>query len=144
MTEAEFDDVISVNLKGVFNCAKHFMRAIMKSPAGRIINISSVSGVSGNAGQVNYSASKAGIVGLTKTLAKELAGKNVTVNAIAPGFIDTAMTAVLPEEIKEQIKVNVPLRRMGTTADIAAAALYLVNAPYVTGQVLVVDGGLTM
>lgn len=146
MTEQEFDDVIAVNLKGVFNCAKHFMRPIMKSTAGRIINISSVSGITGNIGQLNYSAAKAGILGLTKTLAKELANKGVTVNAVAPGFIDTDMTAVLDEKIKESVKTAVPFKRMGTPAEIAAVVGFLAgeSASYITGQTIVVDGGLTM
>ncbi|KAI4453156.1 polyketide synthase-related [Holotrichia oblita] len=129
MSESEFDSVIAVNLKGAFNCSKHFMRALMKSESGRIINIASISGITGNAGQTNYSASKAGLIGLTKTLAKELAGKNVTVNAIAPGFIDTAMTAVMDENIKEQIKSSIPLKRMGSVADIVRRPLRFWQVP---------------
>jgi 3-oxoacyl-[acyl-carrier protein] reductase len=118
----------------------------MKSQAGRIINISSVSGTSGNIGQANYSASKAGIIGLTKTIAKELASKNVTVNAVAPGFIDTDMTAGLSDAVKEHVKSAVPFKRMGTVEEIATVVVFLAgeSASYITGQTIVVDGGLTM
>ena len=143
MTESEFDEVINTNLKGVFNCCKHFMRAIIKS-GGRIINISSVSGICGNVGQANYAASKAGVIALTKTLARELGGKGVTVNAVAPGFIETDMTGALSDEIKQQILNRTVIKRFGTPEDIAKAVLFLVNSPYITGQVLVVDGGLSM
>ena len=144
MTEQEFDEVIAVNLKGVFNCTKHFMRPIMKSPSGRIINISSVSGVTGNVGQINYSATKAAVVGITKTMAKELAGKNVTVNAVAPGFIETDMTAGLSENIKDYVKSAVLFKRMGTVAEVAAVVNFLASegASYITGQTIIVDGGL--
>ena len=146
MGEDEFDAVINVNLKGVFNCTKVFMRPIMKSKTGRIINISSVSGLMGNLGQANYSAAKAGVIGLTKTTARELAGKGVTVNAVAPGFIDTDMTAVLPDNVKSHVLQSVPLKRMGTVAEIANIVTFLASegASYITGQTIVVDGGLTM
>ena len=145
MSEEEFDSVIAVNLKGVFNCCRHFMRSIMRSSAGRIINLSSVSGLHGNAGQVNYAASKAGVIALTKTLARELGGKGVTVNAVAPGFIQTDMTAVLGDDIRETVKNSTLLKRLGTMEDVASAVLFLASegAGYITGQVLVVDGGLT-
>lgn len=146
MKEQDFDEVISVNLKGAFNCSKHFMRALMKSPSGRIINIASVSGLCGNAGQVNYSAAKAGLIGMTKSLAKELGGKGVTVNAVAPGFIDTDMTAGLSEDIKEQVMQRAAIKRLGTVSDVAVAVAFLAGeySGYITGQVLVVDGGLTL
>jgi 3-oxoacyl-[acyl-carrier protein] reductase len=146
MPEDDFDAVVNVNLRGTFNCCKQFMRALMKSTQGRIINIASVSGIAGNAGQANYAAAKAGVQALTKVLARELAGKNVTVNAIAPGYINTDMTATLPEEVKADVLSRVPLKRMGTTSDIAAAAIFLASdsASYITGQTIVVDGGLTM
>ena len=144
MTETEFDAVLNVNLKGAFNFAKHLSRALLKSKNGRIINISSVSGLTGNAGQVNYSASKAGLVGMTKTLAKEFAGKGITVNAIAPGFIETDMTAVLPESIIESMHKAIPLKRFGQVQDIANLAAFLAsdNASYITGEVIRVDGGM--
>ena len=146
MSEQEFDEVIAVNLKGAFNCSKFFCRALMKSPAGRIINVTSVSGLSGNAGQANYSAAKAGLVGLTKTLAKELGARGVTVNAVAPGFIETDMTANLSADLKEKVREKAIIKRLGTTADVAAAVAFLAGegAGYITGQVLVVDGGLTV
>ena len=145
MKEEEFDSVIAVNLKGVFNCCRHFMRYIMKSSAGRIINLSSVSGLHGNAGQVNYAASKAGVIAITKTLARELGGKGVTVNAIAPGFIQTDMTAVLSDEIRETVKSSTLLKKLGTMEDVANAVLFLASegAGYITGHTLVIDGGLT-
>ena len=143
MNEKQFDDVISVNLKGAFNMIKHCSRLFMKNKCGRIVNISSVSGLSGNAGQANYSASKAGLVGLTKTVAREFASKNVTCNAIAPGFIATDMTADISAE-NNPLAVSIPLGRAGTPDDIAGAAAFLVTAPYVTGVVLRVDGGLGM
>jgi len=144
MSEADFEDVIDVNLKGAFNCIRHFSRSIMRSPSGRIINISSVSGMMGNPGQANYSAAKAGMIGLTKTVAKEFAGKNVCCNAIAPGFIDTAMTASLPQAVKEQAENSIPFKRMGTVDDVANAALFLASdlSSYITGEVIKVDGGL--
>lgn len=146
MSESDFDDVIGVNLKGAFNFTRHLAKYLMKSPSGRIINISSVSGLMGNPGQANYSASKAGIIGLTKTTAKELAPRGVTCNAIAPGFIETDMTAVLSPEIREKMNAAIPLRRMGTPDEIAALAAFLASeaAAYITGEVIRVDGGMAM
>ncbi|MCL1878649.1 MAG: 3-oxoacyl-[acyl-carrier-protein] reductase [Defluviitaleaceae bacterium] len=144
MKEDDFDAVINVNLKGAFNFTRHLARYILKSPVGRIINISSVSGIAGNVGQGNYSASKAGLIGLTKTSAKEFASRNVTCNAIAPGFIETDMTSVLPEEILQNVKTAVPLKRMGKPEEIAALALFLASdaASYITGEVIKADGGM--
>ena len=146
MSEDDFDAVINVNLKGAFNMTKHLSRSIMKSGAGRIINISSVSGIMGNAGQANYSASKAGVIGLTKTTAKEFAGKNVTCNAIAPGFIATDMTADLPQAVKENADATIPLKRMGTADEVANVAVFLASdmSSYITGEVIKVDGGMCM
>lgn len=146
MKEADWDLVLSVNLKGAFLCCKAACRALMKSPSGRIINIASIVGQIGNAGQANYSASKAGLIGLTKTLAKEFASRNVTVNAIAPGFIQTAMTDQMPEKAREQLLSSIPLGRMGQPDDVAAAVAFLASeeAAYITGHVLNVDGGLAM
>jgi len=144
MSESDFDDVISVNLKGVFNLIKHLSRSIMRAEAGRIINISSVSGIMGNPGQANYSAAKAGVIGLTKTVAKEFAGKNVTCNAIAPGFIETDMTANLPQTVKDYANNTIPLKRMGTVNEIANVAVFLASdmSSYITGEVIKVDGGM--
>jgi len=146
MSEDDFDAVINVNLKGVFNLIKHLSRSIMKSEAGRIINISSVSGIMGNAGQANYSAAKAGVIGLTKTTAKEFAGKKVTCNAIAPGFIATDMTAKLPQAVKDHADNAIPLRRMGTADEVANVAVFLASdmSSYITGEVIKVDGGMCM
>jgi len=146
MSEADFDAVIDVNLKGAFNFIKHLARLIIKSPAGRIINISSVSGIMGNPGQANYSAAKAGMIGLTKTVAKEFAGRNVTCNAIAPGFIETDMTASLPQAVKEYADAVIPLKRMGTAEEVANVAVFLASglSSYITGEVIRVDGGLCM
>ena len=146
MREADFDSVIAVNLKGAFNFAKHLSRPIMKSPAGRIINISSVSGMMGVPGQANYSASKAGVIGLTKALAKEFAGKKVTCNAVAPGYIETDMTAGLSQAAREYADTAIPLKRMGTAEDVANAVVFLASdlASYITGEVIKVDGGLYM
>ena len=146
MGEEDFDAVIDVNLKGAFNFIRHLSRSIMKSDAGRIINISSVSGLMGNAGQANYSASKAGLIGLTKTIAKELSSRKVTCNAIAPGFIETNMTDVLPEAVKEAATAVIPLKRMGTAQEVANVALFLASdmSSYVTGEVIRVDGGMCM
>jgi len=146
MSEKDFEDVIDVNLKGAFNFIKHLSRSIMKAPGGRIINISSVSGMMGNVGQANYSAAKAGVIGLTKTVAREFAGKNVTCNAIAPGFISTDMTAALPLTIKEHANTTIPLKRMGTPDEVAHVATFLASdfSSYITGEVIRVDGGLCM
>ncbi|HAZ18580.1 MAG TPA: beta-ketoacyl-ACP reductase [Clostridiales bacterium] len=146
MSEQDFDSVIQVNLKGAFHFMKHLARSLMKSPGGRIINIASVSGLMGNGGQANYSASKAGMIGLTKTVAKEFAPRNVTCNAIAPGFIETDMTANLPQAVKESVGVSVPLKRMGTPEEVANVAVFLASdqSSYITGEVIRVDGGLCM
>jgi 3-oxoacyl-[acyl-carrier protein] reductase len=146
MSEDEFDSVIAINLKGVFNCTKIVSRIMMRQKSGRIINMASIVGIRGNAGQVNYSSSKAGILGLTKSAARELGSRNVTVNAIAPGYIKTDMTEVLPEEVKAQMLASVPLNRPGTPSDVANAALFLASdySSYITGQVIVVDGGMVM
>ncbi len=146
MSEDDFDRVITINLKGTFNCTKVASRIMMRQRYGRIINIASVIGLIGNAGQANYASSKAGIIGLTKSAARELAGRNVTVNAIAPGYIQTEMTKVLPEEVTSRMLQNIPLGRPGTPLDVANAALFLASeyASYMTGQVLVVDGGMVM
>ena len=146
MSESDFDDIIGVNLKGAFNFTKHLSRPILKSKTGRIINISSVSGMMGNPGQANYSAAKAGLIGFTKTIAKEFAGRNVTCNAIAPGFIETDMTASLTPAVKEYINSSVPLKRMGSAEEIANAALFLASgmSSYITGETLKVDGGMYM
>ena len=146
MSDEDFDRVIAINLKGTFNCTKAVSRSMMRQRSGRIINIASVIGIIGNAGQVNYAASKAGILGITKSAARELASRNVTVNAIAPGYIETEMTKILPEEVTSRMLMNIPLSRPGTPRDVANAALFLASdyAPYITGQVLVVDGGMVM
>lgn len=146
MGEEDFDKVIDVNLKGCFNCMKHVTRTMLKQKYGKIINISSVVGVHGNAGQVNYSASKAGIIGMTKSMAKELGVKGITVNAIAPGFIETDMTDVLSEDVKNAIKAGIPMGKMGNVEDIAQTAAFLASdaASYITGQVIGVDGGMGM
>ena len=146
MNEKDWDDVISVNLKGTFYCTKIAAKTMMKQRYGRIINIASVVGVTGNAGQANYAASKAGIIGLTKTAAKELAPRNITVNAVAPGFIETDMTAVLSDKAKEAMLGQVPLGRAGKPEDVAAAVLFLASegASYITGQVMHVSGGMYM
>ncbi|OEF98560.1 3-oxoacyl-[acyl-carrier-protein] reductase [Desulfuribacillus alkaliarsenatis] len=146
MKESEWDEVIDINLKGVFNCIKAVTRPMMKQKAGRIINLSSVVGIAGNAGQANYVAAKAGVIGLTKTAAKELAARGITVNAVAPGFIETDMTDKLPESVKEEILKQIPLGKMGQPEDIANTVSFLCSdkARYITGQVLVVDGGMVM
>ena len=146
MSEADFDDVIDTNLKGAFQMIRFASRRMMKQRYGRIINVSSVSGVAGNAGQANYCASKAGIIGLTKSVAKELASRNITCNAVAPGFVETEMTEVLSEEVKQQARKQIPLGRFAKPEDIANAVAFLASerASYITGQVLVVDGGMVM
>ena len=144
MKDEEFDAVIDTNLRGTFYMMKAVTKPMMKQRYGRIVNISSVVGVYGNAGQVNYSASKAGVIGMTKSYAKELGSRGVTCNAVAPGFIDTDMTAVLPEDVKEKLKSTIALGRLGTPEDIANAVAFLASdeASYVTGQVLEVSGGM--
>jgi len=146
MDDADFDDVINTNLKSAFVATRAAARYIMRSKSGRIVNISSVAGVAGNAGQVNYASSKAGLLGLTKSVAKELSGKGITCNAIAPGFIETDMTEVLNDKIKEGAKQFIPLRRFGQPQEIAAAVAFLASedASYITGQTLCVDGGMVM
>lgn len=146
MKEEEFDQVIETNLKGVFNCLKAATRPMMKQRYGRIINISSVVGVTGNPGQANYSAAKAGIIGLTKSAARELASRGITVNCIAPGFIDTDMTRQLSEEVRADLAKGIPLARLGLPKEIASAVLFLSSegAAYMTGQTLHVDGGMYM
>ena len=146
MTEEEFDAVLDTNLKGCFHLIRHVAKVMLKQRYGRIVNLSSISGVLGNAGQANYSASKAGIIGLTKSAARELASRNITVNAIAPGFIDTEMTKDLSDSVKESILAQTPMRRFGSTKDIAEAAKFLVSdyAAYITGQVIQINGGMAM
>ena len=146
LKEEDFDAVVDTNLKGAFLCMKAAVRPMMKQRRGRIISLSSVVGLHGNAGQVNYAATKAGVIGMTKSLAKELAGRNITVNAVAPGFIDTDMTAVLPEKAKEAILSSIPMARLGAAEDVASAVAFLASdeAGYITGQVLAVDGGMSM
>lgn len=146
MKEDEWDDVINTNLKGVFLCTKAVTRQMMKQRSGRIINIASIVGVSGNPGQANYVAAKAGVIGLTKTTAKELSSRNITVNAVAPGFITTEMTDKLPEDVKSEMLKQIPLARFGETKDIAGVVLFLAseNSNYMTGQTLHVDGGMVM
>lgn len=144
MSEQEFEQVLDTNLKGAFFCMKLAGKQMMKKRYGRVISLSSISGVHGNAGQINYCAAKAGILGMTRCLAKELAVRNVTVNAVAPGYIDTEMTAVLPEKVKEAVLAQVPLGRMGQPEDIAEAVAFLASdrASYITGQTIQVDGGM--
>ena len=146
MKEEDFKQVIDTNLIGTFNVTKNVISYMMKARSGRIINISSVVGISGNAGQTNYSASKAGIIGFTKSLAKEVASRNITVNAVAPGFIETQMTDVLKEDIKEEIAKKIPLKRMGTPQDVANVVKFLASSDssYITGQVINIDGGMLM
>lgn len=146
MKERDFDDVIATNLKGAYNTIKAVSRIMMKQRSGRIINISSVSGILGNAGQSNYSASKAGLIGLTKSMARELASRKITVNAVAPGFIETDMTEVLSEQVKEAAVTQIPLGRFGKAEEVAHIAAFLASdkAGYLTGQVISVDGGMAM
>lgn len=146
MKEEDFDNVIDVNLKGTFNCAKHASAIMLKQRFGKIINMTSVVGIAGNAGQVNYAASKAGVIGLTKSLAKELGSRGITVNAVAPGFINTDMTASLSEKVKDEASKNIPLKRLGDPEDVANLVGFLASdaANYITGQVINVDGGMVM
>ncbi|MBI6071948.1 3-oxoacyl-[acyl-carrier-protein] reductase [Clostridium perfringens] len=146
MKEEDFDNVIDVNLKGTFNCAKHASAIMLKQRFGKIINMTSVVGIAGNAGQVNYAASKAGVIGLTKSLAKELGSRGITVNAVAPGFINTDMTSSLSEKVKEEASKNIPLKRLGDPEDVANLVGFLASdaANYITGQVINVDGGMVM
>ena len=146
MKEEDWDAVLNTNLKSIFLCTKAVSKLMMKKRSGRIVNMSSVVGVNGNAGQANYSAAKAGAIGFTKSMAKELAGRGITVNAIAPGFIQTDMTAVLPEAVKESMAKSIPLGRLGAPEEIAGTVLFLVSdcASYITGQVINVDGGMVM
>lgn len=146
MKDEDWDAVVDTNLKGAFNMVKALQRPLLKSGSGRIINISSVIGLIGNPGQTNYAASKAGLIGLTKSLAREFASRAVTANAIAPGFISTDMTDELPEELRDSILASIPLKRFGDVEEIASAALFLASgeAAYITGQTLVVDGGMVM
>jgi 3-oxoacyl-[acyl-carrier protein] reductase len=146
MTEQDFDTVINVNLKSVFNYTKSVIKPMIGQRYGRIVNIASIVGIIGNPGQANYVASKAGVIGFTKAMARELAGKNITVNAVAPGFIETDMTAKLNDKQREQLLINVPLKRMGQPEDVARVVAFLCSedANYITGQVIAVDGGMTM
>lgn len=146
MTEEEYDAVLDTNLKGAFNTIRHLSRSFLKQRSGKIINITSVSGVLGNAGQANYSASKAGLIGLTKSVARELAGRGICVNAVAPGFIDTEMTQAMPEKTREAAVGQIPMSRMGAPEDIAKAVAFLAGngSDYITGQVLCVDGGMAI
>ena len=146
MSEEDFDAVLNTNLKGAFNCIKHISRQMLKQKSGHIVNISSVSGVMGNAGQVNYSASKAGVIGMTKAVAREMASRGITCNAVAPGFIKTDMTDVLSDTIRENINAQIPMRTFGETADVANLVAFLASdeAKYITGQVICVDGGMAI
>lgn len=146
MKEADFDAVINVNLKGTWNCMKHVTRIMMKQKYGKIISMASVVGVMGNAGQVNYSASKAGVIGMTMSLAREVASRGINVNAVAPGFIQTDMTAVLSDDVKKELTRNIPLGTLGTVEDVANTVAFLASdeSRYITGQVIHVDGGMAM
>ena len=146
LKDADWDAVLDANLKGAFHCMRAAYRPMMKQKYGRVVNLSSIVGLRGNAGQANYAASKAGLIGLTKSMAKELAGRNVTVNAVAPGFIDTDMTAALPEKARESRRASIPMGRLGQGEDVAKAVAFFAGdgAGYVTGQVLCVDGGMAV
>lgn len=146
MSDSDWDAVINVNLKGTFNCTKAISKVMIKKRYGKIVNIASIIGIIGNAGQANYSASKAGIIALTKTAAKEFASRNINVNAVAPGFIQTDMTAKLPEEVKKKMLEMIPMNKLGLPQDVADACLFLASdeASYITGQTIVVDGGMVM
>ena len=146
MSEEDFDKVVNTNLKGTFNCIRFVSRTMLRQKSGRIVNMSSVVGVAGNAGQANYAASKAGVIGLTKAAAKELASRGITVNAIAPGFIETDMTAVLSEKVREATAAQIPMGHFGGAEDVADLAAFLASdeAKYITGQVIHVDGGMAM
>ncbi|MCQ2499166.1 MAG: 3-oxoacyl-[acyl-carrier-protein] reductase [Lachnospiraceae bacterium] len=146
MSEQDFDDVLNTNLKGAFNTIRHLSRNFLKNKSGKIINISSVSGVIGNPGQANYSASKAGVIGLTKSVARELASRGICVNAVAPGFIETEMTKAMPENVLESAKASIPLGRIGQVEDIANMVVFLAGnkSDYITGQVFCVDGGMAI
>jgi 3-oxoacyl-[acyl-carrier protein] reductase len=146
MSEEDWDAVLDVNLKGAFNCTRAALRHMTKQRSGRIVNIASVVGLMGNAGQANYAASKAGLIGFTKTVGREVASRGITVNAVAPGYIDTPMTQALPEKAQEELKRLIPMDRLGTPEDVAKAVLFLVTgaSDYITGQVLQVNGGLYM
>ncbi|MEI5993316.1 3-oxoacyl-[acyl-carrier-protein] reductase [Candidatus Enterococcus mansonii] len=144
MSEDDFTRCLQINLTGTFNMTQHAVKRMMKQRSGNIINMSSVVGLTGNIGQANYAASKAGVIGLTKSVAREVAARGITCNAIAPGFIETEMTDVLSDKIKEQMNQQIPLQRFGQVEDVANAAIFLAKSPYITGQVINVDGGLVM
>lgn len=146
MSEEDFDAVINTNLKGAFNCIKHISRQMLKQRSGRIINMASIVGITGNAGQANYGASKAGLIGMTKCVAREMASRGITCNAVAPGFIETEMTDVLSDAVKESATEKIPMKRFGKTQDVANAVAFLASedAAYITGQVISVDGGMGM
>lgn len=144
MKEEEFDDVINVNLKGSFNMMRHATKPMLKQKAGTIINMSSLVGIVGNAGQVNYAASKAGVIGMTKSFAKELGSRQITVNAIAPGYIETDMTDILSDKIKKQMLDTIPMKKFGNVEDIAKTVEFLIESEYITGQVIEVNGGMNM
>jgi len=146
MSEGDWDEVISVNLRGTFTCTKVITKVMLKARKGKIINIASIIGITGNAGQANYAASKAGIIGFTKSIARELASRGITVNAVAPGYIQTDMTAQLTDKVREELLKRIPLKTLGTTHDVAGACLFLASkaADYITGETIVVDGGMAI